>query len=121
MLDKNNINKPTLINLLTTEAYLKVIFTKVTTGSIRVMYCTLKDVLIPTMFANSITNTLSNKNDPDLLPVWDINNGGWRSFRISTIISVEKASESRLGEIAARLKKDSAKAPKDRKYGPTNR
>lgn len=105
MLAKKDINRAMLLDLLTKEAYIKVTFTKVTTNTVRVMYCTLKDILIPTIFSKSIAITLSSKEDPNLLPVWDVIKSGWRSFKISTILSVEKASESRMGEIASRIKK----------------
>lgn len=104
MIAKKDINRELLLDLLTKEAYLRVTFTKYTTNTIRVMYCTLKGTLIPTKFSNSIKVTVSSREDPNLLPVWDINNFGWRSFKISNIISVETASESRMGQLTTMLK-----------------
>jgi hypothetical protein len=32
----------------------------------------------------------ATKDNPDVLAVWDIDNGGWRSFRINSIIDVKQ-------------------------------
>jgi len=46
-------------------------------GSNRVMMCSLEEKYLPPMMDN-----------PDVLSVWDIDNNGWRSFRINSIVSV---------------------------------
>mgnify|MGYP002641684500 FL=1 len=58
----------------------KVVFTKVN-GDERTMNCTLHDSILP---EPTITET-TKKVNPDTISVWDIDNGGWRSFRLDSI------------------------------------
>ena len=105
MLSKQDINRENLLQLLMSEEFIKVMFTKSTTNTVRTMLCSLRTEYVPIRFEKSIKATLANKNE-DILPVWDIIKGEWRSFKISSIISVEKASElNRINEIANRIKK----------------
>ena len=66
----------------------QVIFTKVD-GTERTLSCTLKEDVIPKA---SKEDPLSQKKvreiNQEVLPVWDIENNGWRSFRITSIIEV---------------------------------
>ena len=55
-------------------------------GSGRVMNCTLLEKFLPPMMGDTETTT---KDNPDVLAVWDIDNSGWRSFRINSIVSVK--------------------------------
>ncbi len=57
----------------------KVVFTKVN-GDERIMNCTLHDSVLP----EPITET-KKKVNPDTISVWDIDNDGWRSFRVDSI------------------------------------
>lgn len=54
-------------------------------GTLRQLRCTLKESYLPTFEEDS---TKTRKDNPDVLPVWDIENGEWRSFRIDSIKSV---------------------------------
>jgi hypothetical protein len=54
-------------------------------GTLRQMRCTLKESYLPT-FVEQEKN--GRKENLDVLPVWDIDEGGWRSFRLDTIKSV---------------------------------
>jgi hypothetical protein len=56
-------------------------------GTGRVMNCTLMEKFLPPMMEDTETAT---KDNPDVLAVWDIDNGGWRSFRINSIIDVKQ-------------------------------
>ena len=47
------------------------------------MDCTLQEHMIPATDANK------RKQNEDVLPVFDINKGEWRSFRLDSIINVE--------------------------------
>ncbi len=52
-------------------------------GSLREMRCTLNEKHLPT-----VTTESTKKDNPNVLAVWDIDNNGWRSFRIDSITSV---------------------------------
>lgn len=56
-------------------------------GSLRQMRCTLKENHMP-VFEEK---TSSRKENADVLPVWDIDQGEWRSFRLDSIKSVSFA------------------------------
>ena len=89
MLDDKDINRGTLLDLLSKEEYLKILFKKSTTQTMRTMICTLYSDSIPTSFAKSIQATINQNDNLDILPVWDVIIGKWRSFHISNIISVD--------------------------------
>ena len=55
-------------------------------GTGRVMMCSLEEKYLPPMMEDTETAT---KDNPDVLAVWDIDNNGWRSFRINSIVSVK--------------------------------
>ena len=65
----------------------RVIFKK-TNGEERDMICTLKPNIIP---AAKKEDTLSQKKvrsiNEEVIPVWDVNAEGWRSFRVDSVIS----------------------------------
>ena len=66
------------------EGICQVSFIKVKDGSNRAIYCTLNSGFIPKQFENSITNLFKTQpNDPDIMPIWDVVEGKWKSFRIS--------------------------------------
>ena len=89
MLDDKEINRSNLLKLLLQEEYLKILFKKSTTKTMRTMICTLYGDSIPTSFAKSIEATIKQNDNLDILPVWDVIKGKWRSFHISNIISVD--------------------------------
>ena len=66
-----------------------VTFTKVN-GEQRVMTCTLDPSIIPVATKE---DPLSQKKvrsvSDEVLPVWDVNANGWRSFRIDSVVSFE--------------------------------
>ena len=55
-------------------------------GSERIMQCTLSESKIPSEFAPK--GTEKAKSD-EVLPVFDVENGGWRSFRWDSIKKIE--------------------------------
>ena len=89
MLSDKDINRSNLLDLLSKEEYLKILFKKSTTQTMRTMICTLYGDSIPTSFAKSIEATINQNDNLDILPVWDVIKGKWRSFHISNIISVD--------------------------------
>jgi hypothetical protein len=60
----------------------KVIFRKVD-GSERTMICTLQESAIET---GKAAQDVKSRNE-NVLAVWDVENKGWRSFRINSVIS----------------------------------
>jgi hypothetical protein len=89
MLSDKEINRSNLLKLLVQEEYLKILFKKSTTQTMRTMICTLYGDSIPTSFAKAIQATINQNDNLDILPVWDVIKGKWRSFHISNIISVD--------------------------------
>lgn len=84
MIDRYEL-KQILENSVTT-----VVFTKVN-GEQREMKCTLLSEYLPkTDVAGKqlLTETLTKEENPSTLRVWDVENNGWRSFRIDSINSV---------------------------------
>jgi hypothetical protein len=69
---------------------LQVSFTKVN-GENRIMRCTLRPDILPPGYAQvDITEeTAFHKTNPDVIACWDVQNLGWRSFRIDSVIYVE--------------------------------
>ncbi len=59
---------------------MRITFTKVN-GDERVMLCTLHDSILPEQPISEI----KKKVNPDTLSVWDLDNNGWRSFRLDSI------------------------------------
>ena len=70
-----------LTNLLR-ENVVNVVFVK-NDGTERVMNCTLKSDLLP----EQTESTSTRKSNPDVMSVWDLDNAGWRSFRLDSIIT----------------------------------
>ena len=63
---------------------MKVVFTKVN-GEERIMNCTLHESVLPEQFISGI----KKKENMDTISVWDIDNDGWRSFRMDSIKEVK--------------------------------
>lgn len=64
-----------------------ITFTK-SDGTERVMKCTLREEYLPPQkdFKEYVSETKVNDN---VLAVWDIENNGWRSFRIDSVKSIK--------------------------------
>lgn len=60
-----------------------IAFSKVD-GSYREMKCTLLDEFLPENKQIDVKD-----NHPNVIAVWDVENEGWRSFRLNSIISAE--------------------------------
>jgi hypothetical protein len=76
------MKRDTLIKSLQKKA-MRITFTKLN-GDERIMDCTLQENLLPP------TELKNRKENEDVLPVFDINKGEWRSFRLDSIIKVEQ-------------------------------
>lgn len=80
----NTIDRDWLLSLLR-EGDVKVTFTK-TDGTQREMLCTLKEgVVVP---HEKKTDRVKKVNE-DVIPVWDIENEGWRSFKLSAVTGID--------------------------------
>lgn len=67
------------------ENVLEVYFTKVD-GSERLMRCTLKEDLLPDSYKEEKDQeTDFHQKNQDVVACWDVQKGGWRSFRIDSI------------------------------------
>lgn len=50
--------------------------------------------LIPSKYSESIQKIFkSDSNDPDILPIWDVAEGKWKSFRVSKSVYFITADE----------------------------
>ena len=74
-----------LIGVLKSEEYVDVLFTKAD-GTERHMRCTLYQNKIPADFSPKSTE---RKKSDEVLPVFDIENQGWRSFRLDSVKNVQ--------------------------------
>lgn len=63
------------------EGVVTVEFTKIDTGELRVMPCTLKPDLMPT-----ITEVRSQSTTSDHIVVWSLDKDAFRSFRVNTVV-----------------------------------
>ena len=75
------VNRETLVKNLQKKA-MRITFTKVN-GEERVMDCTLQEHMIPE------TSESNRKENEEVLPVFDINKGEWRSFRLDSVTNIE--------------------------------
>lgn len=82
----NTIDRDTLKQLLQKDTA-TVIFTKAD-GTERELKCTLHEKYLP-VTEHIEANTIVKKVNVDTLSVWDIENSGWRSFRLDSVIKVK--------------------------------
>ena len=67
-----------------------IFFKKVSDGSIRKMKCTLsKEEVNESDRAKIITDMKTKK----VIPIWDVEKNGWRSFRVDSLIRFEDDSD----------------------------
>jgi hypothetical protein len=57
-------------------------------GTLREMRCTLLAEYLPAPAAPQLLQENTKPENPNVLAVWDIENGGWRSFRMDSIKSI---------------------------------
>ena len=84
--NSQSITREILIENLT-QGICQISFTKVKDNTVRRIYCTLNKSFIPTKFAPSVDKIFTEKSpDLDLMPIWDVTEGKWKSFKISKSI-----------------------------------
>lgn len=96
-----SLDRELLINFLV-KGICQVSFIKVKDGSNRAIYCTLDYGFIPKQFERSLEKVITQQPaDPDIMPIWDVVEGKWKSFRISKmnffITSDELEDENKVG------------------------
>ena len=70
-----------------TQRTCRVIFKK-TNGEERDMMCTLQEDIVPAATKEDpLTQKKVRAVNEEVIPVWDINAQGWRSFRVDSVIS----------------------------------
>jgi len=68
---------------------MRISFTKVN-GEHRIMKCTLRKDLLPATYISEETVERDfHKENKDVISAWDMEKGGWRSFRIDSVLYVE--------------------------------
>jgi len=81
MMDRYQL-KETLTNGIVTVTFEKV------DGTLREMRCTLHPDYLPPQLLRE-EGSVQNKTTPDtVLAVWDVDAGGWRSFRMDSIKNI---------------------------------
>lgn len=82
------INRDILLGDLRSHV-VEVTFNKVSDGSTRVMRCTLKNELLPPSYRENLEEQTQekefNKNNQEVIAAWDVQKGGWRSFRLDSV------------------------------------
>ena len=89
------LNKETLKEYLT-KCVAEITFNKVD-GSARTMYCTLMSDYLPEQNAiDENVRHVPRKDNDNTLAVWDMDNKGWRSFRLDSITNVNYIGVNRV-------------------------
>jgi WYL_2, Sm-like SH3 beta-barrel fold len=78
---KNNVVHMLQNNVVTVK------FTKVS-GEERTMRCTLLPEYMPTPATSGGKTLLQEDAMPNNVSVWDVDSGGWRSFRVDSVKSI---------------------------------
>jgi hypothetical protein len=87
LLHKENLNRKTIIDFLKKKKC-KVTFNKVKDNTSRTILATLNPSDLPERFNLSLDKVFNeDPSDSDVVPVWDVIEGAWKSFRISKIIT----------------------------------
>lgn len=82
-----NLEYKEIVDTLKTGIF-NVTFTKVD-GTERVMRCTLAAENIPV--DDTPKSGKTKQPNYSVVPVYDLDNSGWRSFRVNSVFSIEKA------------------------------
>ena len=66
----------------------KVVFNK-SDGTVRMMNCTLMADYLPMTISEEKVAHVPRKQNDEVLAVWDLDNKGWRSFNVNSVIEVQ--------------------------------
>jgi hypothetical protein len=86
--DKKDINRPFLLDILSKYPNVKIIFKKVDL-SMRTIHCTLMHSEVPQNNKKALSRVFTQTENLNILPVWDIMEQKWKSFRIENVIFIE--------------------------------
>lgn len=81
MFNRDNVRDTLRADIVTVE------FTKAD-GTLRKMRCTLQESYLPEAVTAKTVDKEARKEVETALAVWDLDNVGWRSFRIDSIKSI---------------------------------
>lgn len=81
----HNITRDILLKNLS-EGLCSVTFQKVKDNTIRTILCTLVMDAIPSKFEKTVTKIFDIPENPDIFPIWDVEEGKWKSFKISRMV-----------------------------------
>lgn len=84
-LSSTSTQKQTLKDLLR-ENVLSVVFVK-KDGTERVLECTLKPDRLPAQNEATESKDKVRAENPDVIQAYDIENSGWRSFRVDSVLA----------------------------------
>tara|TARA_R110000851_G_scaffold277935_1_gene431017 strand:+ start:39 stop:302 length:264 start_codon:yes stop_codon:yes gene_type:complete len=85
------LNKKVMTELLQTG--IKVVTFKKANGDLRVMKCTLNAKHLPPLppaDAAALSPVKAKAPNDDVIAVWSIDDGGWRSFRLDSVTTIEE-------------------------------
>ena len=72
---------------------IEVHFNKVN-GDARVMRCTLRPDLLPKEYIKEQTEEKGfHEKNPETIAAWDVQKGGWRSFRMDSVNYIQNVNE----------------------------
>jgi len=83
------------------------VFFKKTDGTIRQLICTLNPSQVPVFFMEQVGESPeiemqkpANSRESSVIPVWDLEKRGWRSFRINSVLTFRLMTDiSQLDEL----------------------
>ena len=88
----NQIDKSTVLKHLN-EGICQVTFNKVKDNTSRTIYCTLVQGLLPAKYQQSIEKIYTEPSPDDIIPIWDMAEGKWKSFKLSRLTLFVTADE----------------------------
>lgn len=91
LVETSDLTKPILQKYLS-EGICQVTFKKID-KTVRVLFCTLNPKYLPNKYLESVREALSFQESRDIMPVWDIAQGSWKSFKISNVIAFSSQDE----------------------------
>jgi hypothetical protein len=71
------------------QSICEITFTKVN-GEKRVMPCTLKADVVPSVVSDTVKENKERKVNPDNLSVWCTDKNEWRSFKVANVTEVKQ-------------------------------
>ena len=70
------------------RSFAKIVFNK-SDGSTRIMNCTLISDFLPEKILDEGVRHVPHRENDEVLAVWDLDNKGWRSFNVNSVLEVQ--------------------------------